>query len=135
MGDFVTAGELGPKTPYLLSNLGIAHWEARDFPKSIDKLEDAFLAQQLPEYRDNLAFVLMNVGMALAVNKEYRDAMACLSRVVLLQPNNHVAHLNLGHVYHAMGQADMAKACYQKARDIAPKSEPVRKALERLKRE
>ena len=130
---FTAATVLSPQTPFLLSNLGIAHWRMQDFPKSIDKLEDAFLSQQLPEYRDNLAFVLMNVGMALAVRKEFNDALACLSRVVLLQPNNPVAHLNLGHIYQAMGQIDMAKASYQKALDVAPKFIPARKALDRLK--
>jgi len=130
---FTAATVLSPQTPFLLSNLGIAHWRMQDFPKSIDKLEDAFLSQQLPEYRDNLAFVLMNVGMALAVRKEFNDALACLSRVVLLQPNNPVAHLNLGHIYQAMGQIDMAKASYQKALDVAPKFIPARKALDNLK--
>ena len=130
---FATAAELSPQTPFLLSNLGITYWRMQDFPKSIDKLEDAFLSQQFPEYRDNLAYVLMNVGMALAVRNEHSDALACLSRVALLQPGNPVAHLNLGHVYQAMGQSDMAKASYQKALDVAPKFTPARTALDRLK--
>ncbi|MCL1857456.1 MAG: tetratricopeptide repeat protein, partial [Kiritimatiellaeota bacterium] len=92
----------------------------------------AFLLQQLPEYRDNLAFALMNVGMALPASQNYVNAAECLSRVVLIMPNNHLAHLRLGQVHQAMGQTDLARSHYRKALDLSPKFTPARKALEAL---
>jgi Tfp pilus assembly protein PilF len=126
--------ELAPGTPHILNNLGLAYLEASDLPKAIDKLEDAYLAKQDdPEFRDNLAVVLMNTGVALAKNKAFNDSMACMTRVLLLQPDNPVAHVNMGSVYQGMGRNDLATASYRRALELSPGFTPAKRALEALK--
>lgn len=126
--------ELAPGTPHILSNLGLAYLDASDLPKAIDKLEDAYLARpDDPEYRDNLAAVLMNTGVALARNKAFNDAMACMTRVLYLQPANPVAHVNMGSVYQGMGRDDLAASSYRRALELSPGFKPAQRALDALK--
>lgn len=128
------AVRLAPGTPYLLSNLGLAYLDANDIVNAIDNLEDAYLARpDDPEFRDNLAAVLMNTGVALAKNKAFNDAMACMTRVLLLQPDNPVAHANMGSVYQGMGRADLAANSYRRALELNPGLKPAKRALDSLK--
>jgi len=126
--------ELAPDAAYIRSNLGLAFLDAGDLPNAIDKLEDAYLASpEEAEYRDNLAAVLMNTGLAFHQNKDYNNAMACMTRVLYLQPSNPVAHVNIGKVYLGMQRKDMAEASYRKALELNPRFRPAQRALDALK--
>ena len=125
--------ELSPGDPLMLSNLGMAWLEAGDIAKAIDHLEDAYLAR--PDdaaLRDNLASVLMRTGVALARNKAFNDAVACMTRVLYLQPDNPVAHVNMGSVYQQMDRPDLATACFRRALELRPSFQPALLALRHL---
>ena len=132
--EHLKALECDPKAEHLLSNVGLAYLGAGDVATAVDKLENAFLVrQQRGEFSDNLAHVLMGLGMSLAAEKMYNDAVACMSRVILLQPKNPVAHFNMGNIYRSMGRIEAAEVCFRKALDFAPKFAPAQKALETIR--
>ncbi len=121
------------RTPHLLSNLGLAHLEQGELVRAIDLLEDAYLARTDDAmHRDNLAAVLMNTGMALVRNEAFNDAMACMTRVLYLQPENAIAHVSLGGIYQRMGRADLASASYRRALELRPGFKPAQLALKNL---
>lgn len=125
--------DLVPGDTYLTSNLGLAYLEAGDIAKAIDLMENAYLAKPGdPDLRDNLATVLMNTGVALARNKAFDDAMACMTRVLFLQPDNPFAHINMGSVYQHMDRADLAAASYRRALELRPGFKPAELALRSL---
>ncbi len=125
--------DLDPGAPHRLSNLGLAYLDAQRIPEAIDLLEDAYLARPAdPAYRDNLATVLMHTGVALARQDAFNDAMACMTRVLLLQPENPAAHVNMGSVYQAMGRKDLAESSFRRALELRPGYSPAKQALTRL---
>lgn len=125
--------ELAPDTPHLLANLGIAYLQAGDLVKAIDALENAYLARPShPGFRDDLATVLMSTGVALTRSHALKDAMACLTRVVFLQPGNPAAQVHLGNLYREMKRADLAEASYRRALELRPGYAPALAALKQL---
>ncbi len=126
--------ELDPGAPHRKSNLGLAFLDAQRVAEAIDQLENAYLDQPSdPTYRDNLATVLMHTGVALAQQQAFSDAVACMTRVLLLQPENPVAHLNMGSVYQSMGRKDLARTSYQRALELQPGFDPAERALRQLR--
>ncbi len=121
---------LDPAAPHRAANLGIAFLQAGDLVKAIDHLENAYLARpDHPGFRDDLATVLMSTGVALTRSRAFNDAMACLTRVLYLQPENPAAHVHLGNLYRAMQRADLATASYRRALELRPGYAPAQTAL------
>ena len=124
---------LDPKSPFRMSNYGLALLSTGDVIKSIDNLENAFLAE--PDtvfYRNNLAAVLLRTGTTLAANGADADAMQCFSRVVFLQPQNPQSHYVMGRHHEKMQRIPLARACYRKALEVQPRFKPARDALNAL---
>ena len=125
--------QLEPKSPFRMSNYGLALLATGDVLKSIDNLENAFLAEpDTTLYRNNLASVLLRTGTTLAAKGADAEAMQCFSRVVFLQPQNPQAHFVMGRHHEKMHRLPLARACYRKALDIQPRFKPARDALDAL---
>lgn len=127
------ASELDPKNPFRTSNLGLAYLGTGDVVKAIDLLENAYLAApKNPRYKANLTSVLLNVGIAFSEQEQFDNAMACLTRVTFLQPNNPYGYFALGRLHEKMGQPQMASGFYQKTLSLQPKFKPAHEALRAL---
>ncbi len=127
------AFELEPKSAFRMSNLGLAHLEVGEVAPAIDQLENAYLADPSSGlYKANLAAVLLRVGVEFTRQKQYEDASACLTRVVLLQPRNPHGHFAMGRLQEALGRRELAESSYKKALDLNPNYAPAKASLRRL---
>jgi Flp pilus assembly protein TadD len=66
-----------------------------------------------PVLLNNLGFVYYRAG-------RYDEALACLLKVLSLDPNRREAHANLGDVYLKLGQKAEARQHYQQYLDLHP---------------
>lgn len=127
------AFQLEPKNAFRMSNLGLAFLEVGDVVKAIDHLENAYLADaKNRRYKSNLTAVLLKVGMAFTEQDDFSNAMACLSRVVLLQPENPAGYFAQGRLHEKMGRPELAAGLYRKALEVQPKFLPAKEALARM---
>ena len=124
---------LEPESPFRMSNLGLAYLAVGDIAKAIDNLENAYLANpDGARHRATLAAVLLHAGIAFSEQESHSEAMACLSRVVYLQPRNPQAYFAIGKENEKLQRPDLARANYLKALDINPRFQPAREALREL---
>ena len=127
------AFDLEPKSAFRMSNLGLAHLEVGEVAQAIDQLENAYLADSSNGlYKANLAAVLLRVGVEFTRQKQYEDASACLTRVVLLQPRNPHGHFAMGRLQEELGRRELAESSYKKALDLNPNYAPAKASLRRL---
>lgn len=138
--DFAAAAEahakalaLEPDSPFRMSNLGLAYLAVGDIATAIDNLENAYLAAPSgAHHRDTLAAVLLRAGIAFSEQDSHSEAMACLSRVIYLQPRNPQAYFAIGKENEKLLRPDLARANYLKALDLNPRFKPAREALREL---
>lgn len=77
----------------------------------------------LSEYPDDVA-VMLDVGLANLLLNRLDEARATLERVVLLQPNNGLAHSYLADVYDRKGDVNNSVIHYQRVVELLPEEAP-----------
>src|SRR3569832_1047226 len=85
----------------------------------------------LAEYPDDLS-VLLDAGLANLLLNRLDNAQSILERVVLLQPDNGLAHSYLADVYDRKGDLQQAAVHYQRVVELLPADAPPARAA-RLK--
>jgi protein O-GlcNAc transferase len=82
---------------------------------------DPLLAwQETAQLLPNDAEVHNNLGSALEVRGQFKDAAACYRRALKLKPDFAIAHRNLGNVLINLGQLDGAVASFRRAVKFQP---------------
>lgn len=64
-------------------------------------------------------------AISLAANGEYKEAIACFKRAIVVEQSNYLLWFNLGVTYRSAGQLESAKDCLLKAYDINPTDHDV----------
>ena len=108
---------------------GNRYLQQGDFKRAVSELAVAISGL------DKDSHLWLNYGIALLLNKQYRDAIAVLENTLIVIRNNKnttrnpteiadlkvQTHYNLGVAYHHDGQTEKAIAAYQKAIQFEPK--------------
>ena len=102
--------------------LGKKYGEQGDFERALQ-----IFTSVLNEYPDDIA-VLVDAGLANLLLNRLDNAQAMLERVVLLQPNNGLAHSYLADTYDRKGDANQAAIHYRRAVELMPTDAPPARA-------
>src|SRR5574341_377866 len=77
----------------------------------------------------------MLLGVAAAQSGDNRTAMEALEQAVKLDPNNAVAHFNLGQVYRQVGRLREAQDACERALQLRPEYPAAAAAIRELRQE
>lgn len=64
-------------------------------------------------------------AISLAANGDYKEAIACFKRAIVVEKSNYLLWFNLGVTYRSAGDLEAAKDCLLKAYDINPTDHDV----------
>jgi tetratricopeptide (TPR) repeat protein len=105
-----------------LGNILIHHYGKLDEEKSFSKGETYYNlgARKLEEMGSN-AYALRELAIQAAELKKYDEAVELWKKIILLQPDNASAYLNLGHSYLELGKYGDALLASKKAMELDPK--------------
>ena len=106
--------------------LGKKYGEQGDLERALQ-----IFSSVLAEYPDDLS-VLLDAGLANLLLNRLDNAQSILERVVLLQPDNGLAHSYLADVYDRKGDLQQAAVHYQRVVELLPADAPPARAA-RLK--
>jgi len=152
--------KLNPKSASILSNLGLAYFDAEDFKKAQDFQERAIAinANHIPALNNlggllrkankpldaiecfkkvvslapNHAEALNNLGAALTANEEPKAAVDYLVRAINLRPNWAVAHSNIGTALLELEVYDRARMGFEEAIKLDPNLVSAIQGLSRI---
>lgn len=107
--------------------VGKRYGEQGDFERALQ-----IFSSVLAEYPDDIT-VLLDAGLANLLLNRLDNAQSILERVVLLQPDNGLAHSYLADVYDRKGALEQAAQHYRRVVELlAPDTPPVRAAQLKL---
>jgi tetratricopeptide (TPR) repeat protein len=106
-----------PGNGQALAYLGDIYLKRSDPEKAILYLRQA--VQATPAVR----IAHLDLGAALAEQKQYQDAVEPLQRAVQLDPSRPDAHYRLGRVYRALGKTAAAEQEFKKVQELHRKAD------------
>jgi serine/threonine protein kinase/tetratricopeptide (TPR) repeat protein len=134
--------ELNPYYWINQNSLGNAYFEAGDYKKALQAFQQVTVLEpdvnngfenagsvlvQEGRYSEAIPYLqkalqiegdfasYTNIGIAYTLTKQYSEACQALEKAVALNPNDTVTAVSLGDAYRGSGQADKARAAYEKA--------------------
>ncbi len=114
---------LKPDYPEALSNLGIAHYEKKDYVEAADCHRRAVALN--PEF----ARAHSNLGNVLYAVKQFDEAAAAYRRAIAIDPGFTDAWANLGTALHHAGRFDEAMPALRRALALDPRHANARSGL------
>ena len=69
----------------------------------------------------------------LIAENDFRSAIRCYLDILLLEPDDEAAYVNMGSCYQILGDFDRAKDAYQNALSINPDNEDAKRGLEKIR--
>jgi tetratricopeptide (TPR) repeat protein len=106
--------DLQPDYPEALSNLGVAHYELKEFREAVRILRKAVAANP------NFAEAYSNLGNALHATRKFDEAIAAYRRAIKLRPDLADAWANFGTTLHHSGSFDEGALALRRAIALAP---------------
>jgi tetratricopeptide (TPR) repeat protein len=149
--EFQTAAKAAPQEPNVHFGLGYLYWKSRqydaaaaEFQQEIandpshaqalaylgdielkrDRPEEALLLlKKAVEIRNDIRIAYLDIGIILAQQNRYSDALAAFQHAEKLDPSQPDAHLRLGRLYQAMGNKVAAEQEFAKLRQLHQKAD------------
>ncbi len=94
-----------------LIQLGRIAYDEKDYNKAIEYYNKSLF------YRDDYT-TYMNIGNALAMKKDFKNAVNAFTKAIARNPSDPMVHFNLGFAYSQSGNFDLAIQSYQNALDL-----------------
>lgn len=113
---------------YCYEQQAVLAFSEKRFKDAAEQLESA------SQYVNDVPDIYLGLAASYFSLSQYNEALSAYSRVIDIQPHNYTAHRMLGEIYYIMNQSQDAEKHWEKALELKPNDEYIKKRLASLKK-